>query len=281
MSSKTKRVMTVLDIVIVCILLLFVAKLTPVSAHITSRMQQWWNPEVVPPLTVTGTRVAIPSVDWSASENTVVLNISRSCRYCDASKDFYKALSDKIRDNPKVRLLVVSTDDISDLRDLLMSESVEAHQAIHLEKRESLALGFFMTPTVLVVNGAGTARGVWYGQLSHTEEVAVLYGLSPTSKPLFSQGDVVAEVADKDLPQMDKEATILVNPSETRQKINDKSIGLRTFHSPNVASDTQLDQFKHVVIDCTSLSITKCRVAGLSLAHRGVQKVSLLTSSGS
>lgn len=113
-----------------------------------------------------GTRIRLPSVDWSRQRQTVVLAISSRCHFCTASAPLYHSITTGER-RANSRFVVVSGDAPSELESFLSANQIVVDQVV----RESpFQIGASGTPTILVVNSGGKVLASFVGQLSSDQE---------------------------------------------------------------------------------------------------------------
>jgi len=118
-----------------------------------------------------GTQIALPGVNWSDSDQTVVLALSNKCHFCTESAPFYQKLTRELADQKKVRVLAVfpqNTDEGKKYLDGLNVPIAEVEQAT-LD-----SLGVRGTPTLVIVDKSGTVQQSWVGRLTAERETEVL-----------------------------------------------------------------------------------------------------------
>jgi len=54
-----------------------------------------------------GNKLAISGIDWSQSQQTLLLVLQKGCRYCEESVPFYQRLTKEISSQPKTRLIAL------------------------------------------------------------------------------------------------------------------------------------------------------------------------------
>jgi hypothetical protein len=118
-----------------------------------------------------GTQIALPGVNWSDSDQTVVLALSNKCHFCTESAPFYQQLTRELSDQKKVRLLAVfpqNTEEGKKYLDGLNVPIAEVAQAT-LD-----SLGVRGTPILVIVDKSGTVQQSWVGRLTAERETEVL-----------------------------------------------------------------------------------------------------------
>lgn len=118
-----------------------------------------------------GTKLAVPDVDWSSNNKTVVLVLSDTCRYCTASAPFYKRLVQEQAQRANFRLTAVLPQPVDDGRKYLNELGVSINE---IKQLSAEAIGVRGTPTLLLVNNVGVVTDAWLGKLTPQEEAEVL-----------------------------------------------------------------------------------------------------------
>ena len=112
--------------------------------------------------------VASLDIAWNQNGQTLILALSRNCRFCTESAPFYKQLSHSKGNTHLVALLPQS---VEEGREYLqeLEVSVDEVKQFSLEK-----IGVSGTPTLLLVDTSGLVKSFWVGKLSPEQEAAVL-----------------------------------------------------------------------------------------------------------
>ena len=125
-----------------------------------------------------GTRVAIPSLSWSAPNTYVVLAVSSQCRFCVESVPFYKTLSDwKQKNHSDLKLVVVSPEATGTTEEFLRSNRIIADTVVSYPLQ---SLGVSGTPTLMIVDSKGVLKGVHHGKLQPDEQADIIGDLKKT-----------------------------------------------------------------------------------------------------
>jgi thioredoxin-related protein len=119
----------------------------------------------------TGVKLTLPAVDWEKNRQTLLLVLSKGCRFCTESAAFYQQLARQRGDRQNVRLVAVLPQEISEGQKYLSELGVTVD-----EIRQALpsALGARGTPTLILVNSAGLVTDSWVGKLPSDKESEVL-----------------------------------------------------------------------------------------------------------
>ena len=125
-----------------------------------------------------GTKAALPGVDWAKNGRTLLLVLSRDCRYCTESAPFYRRLVSETEGREGVRLVAVFPQGVEEGRQYLEGLGVNVHEIMQAAPSSTGAVG---TPTLVIVDGDGVVRNSWVGQLAAPEESEVLNELKGSS----------------------------------------------------------------------------------------------------
>jgi hypothetical protein len=117
----------------------------------------------------TSLKGSLPGVDWGRNGRTLVLAISTGCHFCTDSAPFFQRLS-KERP-PSTKLLAVLPQRVEESRKYLEQEGVLVDDVKQVPLDSIEVSG---TPTLLLVDKAGTVAGVWVGKLEPRQEEDVL-----------------------------------------------------------------------------------------------------------
>lgn len=124
-----------------------------------------------------GTRVPLPSVDWSGNGRTLLLVLQKGCHFCTESAPFYKELAGRAAQG-KVRLVAVLPQETADAKQYLNSLQIPIDDV----RQSSLdALGVRGTPTLILVDARGTVEDSWVGKLPAEREAEVLRRIETTT----------------------------------------------------------------------------------------------------
>ncbi len=118
-----------------------------------------------------GTKVTLPEIDWAKSDRTLLLVLSKGCRFCSESAPFYQRLVRDTAGRGDVRLVAVLPQDANEGRKYLDELGVTINEI----KQSSLdSLGVGGTPTLILVDREGAVRDSWVGKLPPDKESEVL-----------------------------------------------------------------------------------------------------------
>ncbi len=118
-----------------------------------------------------GRQVFVEGIDWSKSEQTMVLFLSTQCGYCKKSEPFYHRLNGEPRDPQAARLIAVFPQPNQNGKEYLE----QAHIVVDdLRQRPATDLRVRGTPTLVLVDRNGIVRNKWEGLLSPAQEAEVM-----------------------------------------------------------------------------------------------------------
>ncbi len=123
-----------------------------------------------------GSKLVAPGVDWAAAERTLVVAISTTCHYCSESAGFYQRLAAQSKQAKNVHLMAVLPQGTAEAREHLTKEGVEIADVRQMPLAQIHVLG---TPTLILVDRAGTVKSVWVGKLPHNTEDEVVKAVFP------------------------------------------------------------------------------------------------------
>jgi hypothetical protein len=117
----------------------------------------------------TSLKGSLPGVDWAKNGRTLVLAISTRCHFCTDSAPFFQRIS---KERPaSTRLLAVLPQTVDESRKYLDQEGVRVDDVKQAQLDSIKVSG---TPTLLLVDNAGTVAEAWVGKLEPTQEEDVL-----------------------------------------------------------------------------------------------------------
>ena len=118
-----------------------------------------------------GAQVPLTGINWSESDESVVLALSNKCHFCTESAPFYQRLSSEMAQRKNVRIIAVFPQDVGDAKKYLSGLGVPIEDV----RRASLdSIGVRGTPTLIIVDSNGKVKQSWVGRLSAERESEVL-----------------------------------------------------------------------------------------------------------
>ena len=134
-------------------------------------LRQRTSPRTPRPSIAKGTKLTLPSWDWTLSPQTLVLVLSADCKYCTVSAPFYRRLVKRAALAPDTRLLAVLPQDANESREYLAQLEVKIND---LQQTSPAAVRAGGTPTLILVNANGAVIQSWEGLLPPEAENEVL-----------------------------------------------------------------------------------------------------------
>jgi len=121
-----------------------------------------------------GEVLSIPKIDLAASDRTLLIALSTTCRFCSSSTSFYNRLAQTVASTrSRTAIRAVFSEDRS-LVDRFVQQNGIDPQIVTMEKFDVEALNVNSTPTLVLVDGKGRILDFWVGQLSKEGEQQVL-----------------------------------------------------------------------------------------------------------
>lgn len=125
-----------------------------------------------------GSKVNLNQVDWAKNGHTLLLVLSKECRYCAESIPFYQKLGKELSQNAKVKLIAAFPEDKSVAGEYLQSNNVAVSEIYQVS---APSLGVRGTPTILLINEKGEVVENWLGKLPESDEKKVFERLKSVS----------------------------------------------------------------------------------------------------
>ena len=117
-----------------------------------------------------GSKINFEKVDWAKNGNTMLLVLSKDCRFCTESIPFYQKISQEIYQNNKIKLITIFPQDTSTAKDYLQANTISVNETFQANPS---TIGVGGTPTILLINDKGEVTNAWFGKLYEEEEKKV------------------------------------------------------------------------------------------------------------
>lgn len=283
---KQKSSLEVLINCVIGVLLVFLA----VAAFDTFVRQKEGNdPTRIANQVLRGRDLSQLGIDWTLTDETLVLAISPGCEYCSQSAPFYQQISRQIAQGRAIRLVVVlpksETSSAKYLED--MGLFVDEIRELPLN-----AIGVALTPTILLADRQGVIKDAWVGKLSAARETEVLARLDIREGAVTvlrtdqSAHRAVAGVITTTRPEVMEEIgmghRIVVLDVRDRADYAKDHLTV-TKNTKNIPLDelptranNELNHSDKIVISCSCLQNDLSRIAGQLLLEKGFYNVALL-----
>jgi thiol-disulfide isomerase/thioredoxin len=118
-----------------------------------------------------GEKFQLPDVDWSKNGQTLVLALSKNCRFCSESAPFYQKLVKEEAESRSLRLVAVFPHDVNQGKNYLDELGVSVSE---IKQAPFNSIRIRGTPTLLLVNKDGVVVDVWVGKLPPEKEAEAL-----------------------------------------------------------------------------------------------------------
>ena len=149
----------------------------------------------------TNAALRINGINWADSDRTVLLALSKDCKYCSASAEFYRRLAAGIASQTNTRLLAVFPEKQSEAEAYLKQLDIPIRELRYVSLS---SLGIPNVPTLAILDRNGVVTDMWVGKFSPLEENDLMskLGLENTRSPdewSISEADFERKVANKEL----------------------------------------------------------------------------------
>lgn len=146
-------------------------------------------------------RLSITGINWADSDRTVLLALSKECKYCSESAEFYRRLVAGMAGQTNTRLIAVFSEKESDAEAYLKQLEVPIRE---LQYVSLSSLGIKSVPTLAILDGNGVVTDMWVGKLSPLKESALMskLRLKDTRSPdewSINETELKRKVANKEL----------------------------------------------------------------------------------
>ena len=146
-------------------------------------------------------RLTITGINWADSERTVLLALSKECKYCSESAEFYRRLAAGIASQTNTRLIAVFSEKESEAEAYLKQLEVPIKELRYVSRS---SLGIKSVPTLAILDRNGVVTDMWVGKLSPLKESALMskLRLKDTRSPdewSINEVQLERKVANKEL----------------------------------------------------------------------------------
>ncbi len=118
-----------------------------------------------------GKGMPVQGIDWTKSQQTVVLVLQEGCRFCDESTPFYQRLTKEFSDPAKIHFVAALPESNDESRKYLKEKMIGISD---VKQVSPTSIGVRGTPTLLLVDNTGTVLEQWNGKLPAAQEDAVI-----------------------------------------------------------------------------------------------------------
>jgi hypothetical protein len=162
-----KKIELVANIAVICIAVVVVVVFAKRQFYLEPQVQASGKRP-----TVDVSKLPLLGIDWSKSEQTLLLSLSRDCHFCTESASFYQRLAKDRSANPNVRLIAVLPQSVDEGQKYLARLGVSVDEVRQNPPQAVVASG---TPTLILVGRTGQVLGVWSGKLASDKESEIAH----------------------------------------------------------------------------------------------------------
>ena len=149
----------------------------------------------------TNATLRINGINWADSDRTVLLALSKECKYCSESAEFYRRLAAGIASQTNTRLLAVFSEKESEAEAYLKQLEIPIRELRYVSLS---SLGIKSVPTLAILDRNGVVTDMWVGKFSPLEERDLMskLRLEDTRSPdewSIDEADLERKVANKEL----------------------------------------------------------------------------------
>jgi rhodanese-related sulfurtransferase len=228
------------------------------------------------PMLQPGSVLSVPGIVFSSVRQTVVLFALHQCFASQESVGFYKKLTQRLGMMPDFAFIVLSPDSPDVMRAWLAANGLGAELVAQV--RDPSAVGLHLSPTLLVVNGAGIVDTVLAARLSPADENTMLARLvkGPTHDVV---GNVPDEIDEGQLVSLQQAGPVqLVDATERAAYLRSHRKGSVNIPLPELPVRARIELLagRRLILDCPPEIALSCPAAGTFLRKIGFGHVSLL-----
>ena len=166
MNSLSKKLELIANVAIIVVALLLGAVL--VKRYL---LPQTTNARAVDARIQPGTRLSLPGMEWGRSDKTLLLVLSTQCHFCTESAPFYQRLAREQSRVGRARLVAVLPQSVAEAQKYLGEHGIAVDEVRQLSPD---AVGAAGTPTLIMLDSAGSVVESWVGKLPPDKESEVI-----------------------------------------------------------------------------------------------------------
>lgn len=118
-----------------------------------------------------GTKLSLPGMEWGRSDRTLLIVLSTQCRYCTESAPFYQRLAREQSRVGRARLVAVLPQSVAEAQKYLGEHGIAVDEVRQVSPD---AVGAAGTPTLIMLDSAGSVVESWVGKLPPDKESEVI-----------------------------------------------------------------------------------------------------------
>jgi rhodanese-related sulfurtransferase len=222
----------------------------------------------------------LPSASSPSTHKSIVLFLSTRCKACEESLPFYEELVEYVDTHPGLGIVATAAEPTEKLNEWLTRHKVSVSSLREL--RDPSAIGFSLTPTLLLVDSNGTVSDIALGKLTVEQQKQLFERLGdrPGIPPLDNT-NYADEIEVDEYRRRGQSAAVRQQVID----INDRA-DFRIRHLPEsrnvpfdelaVRAPIELITSQPVSIACQRHSLVRCRLASHRLREIGFPRVSII-----
>lgn len=223
--------------------------------------------------------VSIAGIDFSSSEQTVLVVLDKDCQFCRQDVPFYRRLAEAAKTRNS-RLIVAFPHNLADGTDYLRNENIAASEVVQIRLKSLQLQG---TPTLLLLNRHGRIIAKWAGELSAPVEDYIISVIGRDESAILAEASPFLNLGNQKDPPLSDPAKLrkeLLSNSVTLIDIDDR----KEFASGHITGAINIPEDelytralneltgKPVVLFSRSLEAHKIRNAETALRSTGFNK---------
>lgn len=227
-----------------------------------------------------GATLTLRDVDWSKSNQTLVLALSKHCRFCTEGAGFYRDVMQELKGQTGIRTLAIFSESLSEAQQYLKEINVSVDEVRQVSLK---ALGLKGTPTILLVNGSGEISKLWLGQLSTKQQTEVMssIGAKPDGEGPARNIDALPDQINEDeLQRITKSGrrVVILDVREREQFAQGHVEGAKNIPigELSVRAINELSPDDFIVTSCQCTDATMSKTARDQLLKSGFKNVAVL-----
>ena len=115
----------------------------------------------------TNATLRINGINWADSDRTVLLALSKECKYCSDSAEFYRRLAAGVASQTNIRLVAMFSEKELEAEAYLKQLDVPIRELRYVSLS---SLGITNVPTLAILDRNGVVTDMWVGKFSPLEE---------------------------------------------------------------------------------------------------------------
>jgi rhodanese-related sulfurtransferase len=218
----------------------------------------------------------LPHIDWSAASRHAVILVDTQCPFSTQALEFYRRVIDLSAETRDTAVIVLSVEDEATVGKWLGAQT-ESVRLVRLSSPSQF--GFFVTPTVLMVDSRGRATDLLAGRLQTEDKDRFLQRLRGEAIAYHLNNSPAApEIERRHLAPFDNENAVLLDVSSRDSKRGPGAANVRWIPADELRSRAlaELPRDRAILVECSGVPRGTCDAVGMSLRSRGFDRTFLL-----